>query len=88
MTTESSIALLATVGNPLVIIVSCKYQYPRTTTNYYVMSLATADLLVGLFGIAFATATSVELPCHLEKNIHCKCIVHRIPQDSAIGIDS
>ena len=63
---ELIVALLAVVGNLLVMIVFVRFRAIRTTTNYYIMSLVTADLLVGLLGIPFAIATSMGLP----KNFH------------------
>lgn len=63
---EILVAILAAIGNILVIIVFIRYRSVRSITNYYVMSLATADLLVALLGIPFAIATSVGLPQNFE----------------------
>ena len=59
---EGACAVAAVVGNALVVCVFCRYVVLRTVTNYYVISLAVADLLVGLVGIPSAIATSVGLP--------------------------
>ena len=59
---EVIVAILAVVGNLLVIVVFARSASVRTTTNYYVISLAVADLLVGLIGIPFAIATSIGKP--------------------------
>ena len=59
---EVTIAVPTIVGNTLVLIVFFKYRKLRTVTNYYVMSLAVADLLVGLVGIPSAILVSVGLP--------------------------
>ena len=59
-------AVAATIGNLLVIAVFIKYRILRTVTNYYVISLAVADLLFGVVGIPSAIATSVGLPTHFQ----------------------
>ena len=51
--TFSLILLILAVlfGNSLVIGIFCKYRPIRTVTNYFIVSLATADILVGLLSI-------------------------------------
>ena len=75
---ELLVGLVAITGNSLVIIVFVKYASLRKITNYYVMSLATADLLVGVFGIPFAIATSLGLPHHFQVGSYiCKSqVIH------------
>lgn len=51
---ESVVAILAMLGNILVIIVFFQERKLRRKTNYYIISLATADFLVGLFALPFA----------------------------------
>lgn len=51
---ESVVAILAMFGNILVIIVFFKERKLRRKTNYYIISLATADFLVGFFALPFA----------------------------------
>jgi len=63
---EILVAICAVFGNGLVIIVFSKERKLRRRTNYYIVSLATADLLVGLFAIPFAILASIGLP----KNLH------------------
>ncbi|EGI70178.1 PREDICTED: adenosine receptor A2b-like [Acromyrmex echinatior] len=63
---EILVAICAVFGNGLVIIVFGKERKLRRRTNYYIVSLATADLLVGLFAIPFAILASIGLP----KNLH------------------
>lgn len=53
-TLESLVALFAVLGNALVIIVFCRERKIRRRTNFYIISLASADFLVGLLGIPFA----------------------------------
>nr|CAI5857286.1 unnamed protein product [Callosobruchus analis] len=63
---EILVAVFAVVGNALVIFVFRKERRLRRRTNYYIVSLATADLLVGLLGIPFAILSSVGLPTNLH----------------------
>ena len=51
---EALVAIIAVIGNALVIIVFHRERRLRRRTNYYIISLALADLLVGLLGIPFA----------------------------------
>lgn len=51
---ESLVAIVAVIGNALVIIVFYRERRLRRRTNYYIISLASADFLVGLLGIPFA----------------------------------
>ncbi|XP_072944032.1 adenosine receptor A3 [Epargyreus clarus] len=65
-TLEIVVALVAVVGNSMVIHVFRRDRRLRRRTNYYIVSLAVADLLVGLLGIPFAILASVGLP----RNLH------------------
>lgn len=51
---EAIVAICAVIGNALVIIVFHRERRLRRRTNYYIISLALADFLVGLLGIPFA----------------------------------
>lgn len=66
MACEVLVAIFAVVGNALVIFVFRKERRLRRRTNYYIVSLAAADLLVGLLGIPFAIMASVGLPTNLH----------------------
>lgn len=63
---EIFVAICAVLGNGLVIIVFSKERRLRRRTNYYIVSLAAADLLVGLFAIPFAILASIGLPTNLH----------------------
>ncbi|KAJ8917731.1 hypothetical protein NQ315_005180 [Exocentrus adspersus] len=63
---EVLVAIFAVVGNALVIFVFRRERRLRRRTNYYIVSLAAADLLVGLLGIPFAILSSVGLPVNLH----------------------
>lgn len=64
-TLEILVAFFAIVGNAMVIIVFHRERRLRRRTNYYIVSLALADLLVGLLGIPFAILASIGLPKNL-----------------------
>ncbi|XP_011340162.1 adenosine receptor A2b isoform X2 [Ooceraea biroi] len=63
---ETLVAICAVFGNGLVIIVFGKERRLRRRTNYYIVSLAAADLLVGLFAIPFAILANIGLPTNLH----------------------
>lgn len=62
---EILVAIVAVVGNAMVILVFWRERRLRRRTNYYIVSLAVADLFVGLLGIPFAIMASVGLPTKL-----------------------
>lgn len=55
---ECLVAIVAVVGNGLVIMVFYRERRLRRRTNYYIISLALADFLVGLIGVPFAILVS------------------------------
>ncbi|XP_035694677.1 adenosine receptor A2b-like isoform X2 [Branchiostoma floridae] len=61
---EVMIAFLSIFGNTLVCVAVLRGRRLRTPSNLLVVSLAVADICVGLFAIPFAIATSVGLPLH------------------------
>ncbi|XP_016951085.1 uncharacterized protein LOC108025245 isoform X2 [Drosophila biarmipes] len=63
---EVLVAIVSIIGNILVIIVFRRERKLRRRTNYYIVSLAMADLLVGCLGIPFAILASIGLP----RNLH------------------
>ncbi|KAL6115540.1 uncharacterized protein ACO6RY_00358 [Pungitius sinensis] len=62
--TELAIALLAIVGNFLVCLAVTRNKKLRTVTNYFLVSLAVADTLVGLVAIPCAVLTDLGRPHH------------------------
>ncbi|KAM8904581.1 adenosine receptor A1-like [Spinachia spinachia] len=62
--TELTIALLAIVGNFLVCLAVARNKKLRTVTNYFLVSLAVADTLVGLLAIPCAVLTDLGRPHH------------------------
>ncbi|XP_040920095.1 adenosine receptor A1-like [Toxotes jaculatrix] len=61
---ELAIAFLSTVGNLLVCIAVGLNRKLRTVTNYFLVSLAVADICVGTIAIPCAILTGVGLPRH------------------------
>lgn len=55
------VAILAIFGNSLVIVAFACFKKLRTRTNYFVVGLAAADILVGLLSIPFWIATLVSV---------------------------
>ncbi|XP_017470438.1 PREDICTED: uncharacterized protein DDB_G0292642-like [Rhagoletis zephyria] len=62
MVFEILVAIFAVVGNFMVIVVFQRERKLRRRTNYYIVSLAMADFLVGSLGVPFAVLASVGLP--------------------------
>lgn len=63
---EILVAIVAIVGNAMVIYVFRHERKLRRRTNYYIVSLAIADLFVGLLGIPFAILAAIGLPTNLH----------------------
>lgn len=64
MTAELIIAFLSTIGNLLVCAAVGLNQRLRTVTNYFLVSLAVADICVGTIAIPCAILTDIGLPHH------------------------
>ncbi|XP_041447572.1 melanopsin-B isoform X2 [Drosophila obscura] len=63
---EILVAIVSIIGNVLVIIVFRRERKLRRRTNYYIVSLAMADFLVGSLGVPFAILASIGLPHNLH----------------------
>ncbi|XP_041107590.1 adenosine receptor A2a-like [Polyodon spathula] len=59
---ELVIAVLSTVGNMLVCVAVMKNRKLQTVTNYFLVSLATADICVGALAIPCAIMTDLGIP--------------------------
>ncbi|XP_068199358.1 adenosine A2c receptor [Antennarius striatus] len=64
MAAELVIAFLSTAGNSLVCAAVGLNRKLRTVTNYFLVSLAVADICVGVIAIPFAILTDMGLPRH------------------------
>lgn len=62
---ELIVALISCVGNGAVIAAFCRERRLRKRINYYIVSLAIADFLVGVPGIPCALLESVGQPLNL-----------------------
>lgn len=62
---EILVAVMAIIGNAMVICVFKRERRLRRRTNFYIVSLALADFFVGLLGIPFAVLASIGLPKNL-----------------------
>lgn len=59
---EIGVAILAVVGNSLVVATFALEKRLRRVTNLYIISLATSDFLVGLVGVPSALLTKIGIP--------------------------
>lgn len=59
---EVCVAISAVFGNLLVIVVFLQDRRLRKVTNFYIISLSVADLLVGAIGIPSAILTRIGIP--------------------------
>lgn len=67
---EVIVAIFAVIGNFIVVYAFFNDKKLRRLTNYYVVSLAFADFLIGLLGIPFAIMSSIGLPRNFKA---CLC---------------
>ena len=61
-------AVPCVIGNTLVIVAVCKYEYLQTRTNMFVLALATSDLIVGLIVIPSTFAVNSTYETGLENS--------------------
>lgn len=75
ITMEAAIGLCAVVGNMLVIWVVKLNPTLRTTTFYFIVSLALADIAVGVLVIPLAIAVSLEVQMHFYACLFMSCVI-------------
>lgn len=75
ITMEAAIGLCAVVGNMLVIWVVKLNRTLRTTTFYFIVSLALADIAVGVLVIPVAIAVSLEVQMHFYACLFMSCVL-------------
>nr|Q61618.2 RecName: Full=Adenosine receptor A3; AltName: Full=A3AR [Mus musculus]AAC82643.1 A3 adenosine receptor [Mus musculus] len=75
ITMEAAIGLCAVVGNMLVIWVVKLNPTLRTTTVYFIVSLALADIAVGVLVIPLAIAVSLQVKMHFYACLFMSCVL-------------
>nr|CAA63702.1 adenosine receptor [Rattus sp.]prf//2209276A adenosine receptor A3i [Rattus norvegicus] len=75
ITMEAAIGLCAVVGNMLVIWVVKLNRTLRTTTFYFIVSLALADIAVGVLVVPLAIAVSLEVQMHFYACLFMSCVL-------------
>ncbi|XP_055010059.1 adenosine A2a receptor b [Boleophthalmus pectinirostris] len=83
---EVVMACLAVVGNVLVCWAVCLNSNLQSVTNLFVVSLAVADIAVGLLAIPFAIAISTGFCAHFYGCLFIACFVLVLTQSSIFSL--
>ncbi|CAB1318628.1 unnamed protein product [Coregonus sp. 'balchen'] len=83
---ELVIACLAVTGNVLVCWAVCLNSTLQTITNYFVVSLAVADIAVGLLAIPFAITISMGFCANFHGCLFIACFVLVLTQSSIFSL--
>ncbi|XP_058488306.1 adenosine receptor A1-like [Solea solea] len=83
---ESAIALASVVGNVLVVLVVCVNRTLRNTTFCFIVSLAVADIAVGLLVIPLAIIISLGFNTHFYTCLFLSCLLLIITQGSILSL--
>ncbi|XP_046901697.1 adenosine A2a receptor b [Hypomesus transpacificus] len=83
---EVIIAILAVVGNVLVCWAVCLNSTLQSITNFFVVSLAVADIAVGLLAIPFAIAISTGFCANFHGCLFIACFVLVLTQSSIFSL--
>lgn len=75
ITMEAIIGLCAIVGNMLVIWVVKLNPSLRTTTFYFIVSLALADIAVGVLVVPLAIVVSLKVEMHFYSCLFMSCVL-------------
>ncbi|KAK2816465.1 hypothetical protein Q7C36_022736 [Tachysurus vachellii] len=86
ITVELIIAVLSIVGNVLVCWAVAINSTLKNATNYFLVSLAVADILVGCLAIPFAITISIGLPCDFYGCLFLACFVLVLTQSSIFSL--
>ncbi|XP_028840214.1 adenosine receptor A2b [Denticeps clupeoides] len=83
---ELVIAVLSVAGNVLVCWAVATNSTLKTATNYFLVSLAVADILVGCLAIPFAITISIGLPSDFYGCLFLACFVLVLTQSSIFSL--
>ncbi|KAF7244423.1 Adenosine receptor A2b [Varanus komodoensis] len=83
---ELLIAVLSILGNVLVCAAVGSNSTLKTATNYFLVSLAVADVAVGLLAIPFAVTISVGLKTDFHWCLFLACFVLVLTQSSIFSL--
>jgi adenosine receptor A2b len=83
---ELAIAALSVAGNVLVCVAVGTSSALQTPTNYFLVSLATADVAVGLFAIPFAITISLGFCTDFHSCLFLACFVLVLTQSSIFSL--
>ncbi|XP_078404503.1 adenosine receptor A2b [Cetorhinus maximus] len=86
ITLELLIAVLAILGNVLVCWAVSTNKNLKTTTNYFLVSLAVADIAVGAFAIPFAILISIGMNTGFHGCLFLVCFVLVLTQSSIFSL--
>ena len=86
ITIEVIIALAATVGNILIILIIYRDHRLHNNTTYFIANLAFADLMVGVIGIPSAILTAEGLPRQFQLCIIMISLIIAMTQVSIFGM--
>lgn len=83
---EAAIALASVIGNVLVVLVVCVNRTLRNTTFSFIVSLAMADIVVGVLVIPLAIVISLEFKTQFYTCLFLSCLLLIITQSSILSL--
>ncbi|XP_031157998.1 adenosine receptor A1 [Sander lucioperca] len=83
---ETAIALASVVGNVLVVLAVCVNRALRNTTFCFIVSLAVADIAVGVLVIPLAIIISLEFNTQFYTCLFLSCLLLIITQSSILSL--
>ncbi|XP_010728414.1 adenosine receptor A1 [Larimichthys crocea] len=83
---ETAIALASVIGNVLVVLVVCANRSLRNTTFCFIVSLAVADIAVGVLVIPLAIIISLGLNTQFYTCLFLSCLLLIITQSSILSL--
>ncbi|XP_040890307.1 adenosine receptor A1 [Toxotes jaculatrix] len=83
---ETAIALVSVLGNVLVVLVVCVNRSLRNTTFCFIVSLAVADIAVGVLVIPLAIILTLEFNIQFYTCLFLSCLLLIITQSSILSL--